>query len=205
MPIETFVYHTPGIELQAEISGSASKSVPMPQPDTRVNSTTEQDVARLVSEARADGERHARTILEEEILQQRQRVTDAVSVFDQERKQYYASVEVEMVHFALAIAARILHRESLVDPMVVAGLVHVAIGKLQQNAKVIVRVRPDEAQSWRKYFHSNDHVEILEDPSLNPKDCKLETEVGIAEMGLDSQLKEIEQGFFDLLAQRPAK
>jgi flagellar assembly protein FliH len=33
----------------------------------------------------------------------------------------------------------------------------------------------------------------------------LETELGSANFGLDTQLKEVEQGFFDLLALRPAK
>jgi hypothetical protein len=32
----------------------------------------------------------------------------------------------------------------------------------------------------------------------------LETELGDAHFGLDRQLKEVEQGFFDLLALRPA-
>jgi flagellar assembly protein FliH len=31
----------------------------------------------------------------------------------------------------------------------------------------------------------------------------VETELGIANFGLDTQLKEVEQGFFDLLALKP--
>jgi flagellar assembly protein FliH len=31
----------------------------------------------------------------------------------------------------------------------------------------------------------------------------LETEMGVTNFGLDTQLKEVEQGFFDLLALRP--
>jgi flagellar assembly protein FliH len=38
---------------------------------------------------------------------------------------------------------------------------------------------------------------------VEPKACLLETELGVADLGLDAQLKEVEQGFFDLLAQRP--
>jgi flagellar assembly protein FliH len=34
-------------------------------------------------------------------------------------------------------------------------------------------------------------------------DCLLETELGVANFGLDTQLKEIEKGFFDLMALRP--
>jgi flagellar assembly protein FliH len=43
----------------------------------------------------------------------------------------------------------------------------------------------------------------VEDPQLTDQDCLLETELGTANFGLDSQLKEVEQGFFDLLALRP--
>jgi flagellar assembly protein FliH len=35
-------------------------------------------------------------------------------------------------------------------------------------------------------------------------DCILETEMGSANFSIEAQLKEVEQGFFDLLAQRPA-
>ena len=41
------------------------------------------------------------------------------------------------------------------------------------------------------------------DATLGPGHCILETELGSTDLTLESQLKEIEQGFFDLLAQRP--
>ena len=48
------------------------------------------------------------------------------------------------------------------------------------------------------------HVEIAEDAHLSDQDCMVGTELGSANFGLDTQLKEVEQGFFDLLALRPA-
>ena len=45
---------------------------------------------------------------------------------------------------------------------------------------------------------------MTEDAQLSDQDCVLETELGTANFGLDAQLKEVEQGFFDLLALRPA-
>ncbi len=47
------------------------------------------------------------------------------------------------------------------------------------------------------------HVAVEEDASLSDQDCILGTELGSANFGLDTQLKEVEQGFFDLLALRP--
>ena len=45
--------------------------------------------------------------------------------------------------------------------------------------------------------------EIVGDPGLQPGECTLETELGSTHLSLDTQLKEIEQGFMDLLEQRP--
>ena len=50
------------------------------------------------------------------------------------------------------------------------------------------------------YLAANTEVE---DAELSEHDCLLETELGVANFGLDMQLKEVEQGFFDLLALKP--
>jgi|HubBroStandDraft_6_1064221.scaffolds.fasta_scaffold00061_27 flagellar assembly protein FliH len=169
--------------------------------------TSEDEVARLVAEARAEGiregERLARAGFQEEVARERSQAAAVMSALKQERNEYYSKVEVELVHFALAIAAKILHREAQVDRMVVAGLVKVMLEKLQHGTKVTVRVRPEAAESWRHYFHDNSAIQIAEDFSLQSTDCVFETELGVAEVGFEAQLKEIEKGFFDLLAQKP--
>lgn len=130
-------------------------------------------------------------------------MADLVLEFQRQCADYYSKVEIELVHLALAIAAKILHRESQVDRMVVAGLVKVMLERFQQNTKIVVRVRPEDATAWTHYFRENANVQIVADSTLAPKACLVETELGVADMALDSQLKEVEQGFFDLLAQRP--
>jgi flagellar assembly protein FliH len=206
--IESFVYQNSGSELASGAILPESEGQPGGTPqDHSIPRISEQELNKLMSEARAEGaregERQARIVFEQELAKQREKVMDSVSTFEQERAQYYSKVEIELVHFALSIAARILHREALVDRMVVAGLVKVAIQKLQQGTKVRVRVRPEEAEGWRGYFQGNEQLEIVEDSSLEARGCRLETELGTADLGLEAQLKEIEQGFFDLLAQRP--
>jgi flagellar assembly protein FliH len=64
-------------------------------------------------------------------------------------------------------------------------------------------VRPEDAESWRHYFRDHTHLQVVEDFTLEPKACLIETDLGVADLSLDAQLKEVEQGFFDLLAQRP--
>ncbi len=205
--VEEFVYQTPGSGGASDAGNpSAALGYGTGQADN-LPRISEQELSRLLSEARADGfregEKQARKAFEESLAEQRKLVSDALFAFQQERTTYYSNVEVQLVHLALAIAGKILHREAQVDRMVVAGLVKVMLERMQQGTKAIVRIRPEDAFSWRHYFNTNPDVEILEDPTLEPNACRIETELGIAEMGLGAQLKEVESGFFDLLAQRP--
>ena len=205
--VSEFVYQTPGSAApragdERASSGTTTETVESAQ---RIN---EQDLARLVSEARAagfrEGQSDATKKFEQQLAEQMKLITGALSSFADEREKYYTRAEAQMVHLALAIAGKILHREAQVDRMVVAGLVKVMLERMQQTTKAIIRIRPEEALSWRHYFNTNPDLEVVEDPTLEPNDCRIETELGVAEMGLDAQLKEVETGFFDLLAQRPA-
>jgi flagellar biosynthesis/type III secretory pathway protein FliH len=44
---------------------------------------------------------------------------------------------------------------------------------------------------------------VVEDPAMQADRCVLQTALGTTEVGVEVQLKEIEQGLFDLLAKRP--
>ena len=143
---------------------------------------------------------------EENLSKQKAAILEAVTEFRRERAGYYSRVEKELVELALSIAAKILHREAQVDRTLLGALVKVAIENLQHRTNIAVRVRPEEAELWRDYLAENlpeTKIEVIEDANIAESNCVLETEVGTAEVGIASQLKEIERGFFDLLSQRP--
>jgi flagellar biosynthesis/type III secretory pathway protein FliH len=208
--VEAFLYHD---TVGSQVGADAPVVPPGQSGEEKTEKTdkaariSQEEISRLITEAHAEGlaqgGRQAAIRLEEELARERKRVADLLLEFQRQRADYYSKVEVELVHLALAIAGKILHRESQVDRMVVAGLVKVMLERLQQNTKVIVRVRPEDAEGWRHYFRDHANLQVVEDFSLEPKACLLETELGVADMGLDAQLKEVEQGFFDLLAQKP--
>jgi flagellar assembly protein FliH len=162
------------------------------------------NLARI--EAVADTEKRLRTEYEAKAAQQAASIRQALKLFQAERKDYFSRVESDVVHLALAIAAKILHREAQVDTMLIAALVRVAVEKLHDGSRVSVRVSPAEAEKWRKYLEdpkNGSTITIIEDAHLGSEDCILETDLGSANFSIDAQLKEVEQGFFDLLAQRP--
>ncbi len=106
---------------------------------------------------------------------------------------------------ALGIAARVLHREVNLDPLLLAGVVRVALEKVADGSTVVVRVPEDEADRWRAILAEGNgrSLELMGDKRLHAGECVIDTSVGRVELGVNSQLEEIERGFFDLLQQRP--
>jgi flagellar assembly protein FliH len=153
-------------------------------------------------------EERLRSEYEQKLESERVPIAGAVSAFAAQRESYFARAEAEIVQLALAIAAKILHREAQVDSMLVATLVRMAVEKLREGSSVNVRVGVGEGSRWKQCFEvqgKGARVEIIEDAELSDHDCLVETELGTANCGLDTQLKEVEQGFFDLMALRPVK
>jgi flagellar assembly protein FliH len=169
---------------------------------------------RAVREAQAwelgrrQGELEARAKFEEQLARERAAVAQALGDFSQERAGYYQKIEKEAVQLALSIARKILHREAQVDPLLLMGILRVALERIEGATGVVLAVHPQQAVLWRKYLISRLGrgellPEILEDPAMALEQCQLRTSMGTADLGLEVQLKEIEQGLMDLLAARP--
>lgn len=175
-----------------------------------VEMTEEEFAARIRqerAEAAAQAELKVRQEFEQKLLATRSPIAASVKEFAEQRAGYFARVEAEVVQLSLSIAAKILHREAQVDTMLVASLVRIAMEKMREGSAVTVRVSTGRGASWKQYlagWPNLGRVEVVEESHLTDQDCVVETELGSANFGLDSQLKEVEQGFFDLLALRPA-
>jgi flagellar assembly protein FliH len=163
--------------------------------------------ARARQQGREEGEAKARAEYEQRLSAERAPLAKAVRDFVGERATYFNRVEAEVVGLALAIARKILHREAQLDPLLLAGVVRVGLDKVAAGTHVRLRVHPDQIQGWQQFFAQQPDLqsvpELMGDGSLGLGQCRLETELGSTDLTLEAQLKEIEQGFFDLLAQRP--
>jgi flagellar assembly protein FliH len=161
---------------------------------------------------RREGQSTARAELEAEmnlsLARERQRIVDAANQFRTAKDRYFADVEQEVVNLALAIAARVLHREAQVDPLLLTGVVRVALEKMADRSGVVLRVAGADVEAWEKIFDATEESErprVAEDPRFERGECVLETKMGTVELGVRVQLEEIEKGFFDLLHHRPVE
>jgi flagellar assembly protein FliH len=131
---------------------------------------------------------------------------EAIRQFHTVRDHYLAQAEREVVHLSLAIASRILHREVRMDPLLLSGVVRVALGQLSDATEVRLRVPAADESMWREMLRLMPnlplHPEVIADEKMRTGECALETRLGSIDLGLNAQLAEIERGFFDLLEHR---
>jgi flagellar assembly protein FliH len=177
--------------------------------DQRLQSQAEQssaDIERARNEARAEARLEWQQELEERIAEERKAVLKVCGEFVRDRARYFAGVEAEVVKLALAIAARVLHREAKLDPLLLSGVVRVALEKVAEDSATVLRVPAAAIAKWEEVFVPSleSSLQIVGDERLGEGECVLETTVGKVELGVRAQLQEIERGFFDLMEQRPA-
>jgi flagellar assembly protein FliH len=210
VPVKSFSYRDMGAPAPFQVSEARPAGAEHDPEPAVPPGVSEKEVKAFVNIARLEAvaETEARLKMEYEArsTEECEKIRQALELFQAERRDYFSRVESDVVQLALAIAAKILHREAQVDPMLVAALVRVAIDKLHDGSSVSVRVAPSEAGKWRSFLANplnGSTIEIVEDAHLGAADCILETELGSANFSIEAQMKEVEQGFFDLLAQRP--
>jgi len=166
--------------------------------------STQVEIAR--SEAKTEARREWEMELEKRIVEERASVMKIGEKFRRERSKYFAGVEGEVVKLALAIAARVLHREAQLDPLLLAGVTRVALEKVAEGSTAVLRVPASELEIWQQVMatDSESSLQLVGDERLGLGECVVETNVGKVDLGVSAQLKEIEHGFFDLIQQRPA-
>ncbi len=133
--------------------------------------------------------------------QRGEQLATLVRKFEEAQESYLHAIEQEVVMLALEIAARILRREAQMDPLLLTGAVRVALGQLSESTEVRLRVPAAEFDLWQE---SLEHIpnlavkpSLIADDDMRTGDCMIDTTLGSVDLGVRSQLGEIERGFFD--------
>lgn len=194
------VKSSPFCYAEAQVAGDTSGLTPEQAAEERMR----RQEAEAFERGRAIAQQEVRSSVDAALARSREQMLQALEEFAKERATYYRRVEAEVVQLALAIARKILHREAQLDPNLLAGIVRVTLEKLDARTKVDLYVPSREAADWRHYFACQVEgvfvPQVHEDAMLAAGECRVETSLGSTEIGLESQLKEIETGLLDLLA-----
>jgi flagellar assembly protein FliH len=204
--LEPFPYKLVDESGTAQNGDKTTRLPPDAEKQERAQESATQE-AQFRTEGYRKGQAEAQQRFEDKLAKERSSIAAALAQFTRDRAEYFEKVEGQVVQLALSIARKILHREAQLDPLLLAGIVRVALEKVDADTGVVLRLHPQQSADWRSFLATRlepaDRPEIVEDASQDVDTCVLETAMGTAVFGVDVQLKEIEHGLMDLLAARP--
>jgi flagellar assembly protein FliH len=122
------------------------------------------------------------------------RLTETLNELTTVRTEMIRQTERQMVHLALAIARRILQREVSLDPDLLLAMARVALERLGESARVTVRLHPEDyaaAGAARVADFAGGNVTIVSDNRLSRGACRVESDMGMLDVGIDAQLQEV--------------
>src|SRR5271168_1709946 len=102
--------------------------------------------------ARSERQAELELAFEERLAGEQTAISLLSAQFAQDRSRYFAAVEMEVVKLALAISARILHREAKMEPLLLAGAVRVALERIQGNGETFLHVPEADLEIWKARF-----------------------------------------------------
>lgn len=178
----------------------ASVVQPIALPSEPGSPVASGDLAELEREAFAkgfaQGERSGQEAASQRGEAMLRRLTETLQELTQLRSQMIHQTERQMVELALAVARRVVHREVSLDPDLLVAMARVALDRLGEAAQITVRLNPDDYRvvgAPRVAQLTASNVTVVADGRIERGGCRVESEMGILEAGIDAQLHEIAQ------------
>ena len=109
--------------------------------------------------------------------------------------------EKDVVHLALLIAKRVLHRELAVDEGALTAIARVAFERLTRSESYTVTVHPRFASAIQAALPAShaSRVRIESDPQCAPGTLTIRSPEGLIDASIEAQLEEITRGLTDRL------
>lgn len=187
-------------------SGHADQPVPLNHPlQYHSHDSLESRIAEARDAGRADAERALRDGFSAQMDKINGRIARTVGELAACKPSLRREAEQDVVKLAIAIARKVLHREIAVDPEALLGLVKVALQKMEARELHRVRVHPDHVPGVQQSLESigaPGQIEVYGDPGLEHGAAIFETVRGSLDASIETQLREIDRGFTDLVARR---
>lgn len=163
---------------------------------------TVESAARESQQAHENGRREGHAQAQAELQPVIERMSAAIVDIAALRPDLRRQAERDVVHLALVIARRVLHRELQIDENALTALARFAFDRMGRSESYHVRVHPRFAQSVSSALRGglNSAVHIEPDPSCAPGTLTIRSAGGVVDASIDGQLDEITNGLTDRIA-----
>lgn len=173
-------------------------SDPGPSGSRQAAAEVEQGIHAAYRRGLREGEAAAAQKMAEQMRIKVERLGRSIEQLALHRAKVQREAEPELVRLAMAVARRIMRRELSVDPDSLLGLLKVGLEKIESADAHRVRVHPEHAPIVARLLEGAARpVAVTADAGLPVGAVVFETSRGAIDVGLETQLKEIERGFAD--------
>ncbi len=148
-----------------------------------------------------DGQRAAEQRLSGEVTAMRAQLLQSLTEVARARQDVLAHADGDLVRLAVAIAEKVLNRQLQTDPDALRGIVHAALERLAGRAAHAVRMHPGDIEIVDKALREVQPTgfRLLPDPTLPKGSLLFDTDFGVLDASIATQLEEIERGLADRL------
>jgi flagellar assembly protein FliH len=152
--------------------------------------STEQEI---FAKGFAQGEKAGAAAAQQETAALAKKLAATLDDLMRVRNEMIRQTEKQMVQLALAIARRVVHREVSLDANLLVTMMRVALERVSDAARVTVRLNPVDHQSVTSLQAgaASDQVTLTADPRIPRGGCRVESEYGEIDAGVDAQIQEI--------------
>ena len=155
---------------------------------------------QIAAEARAAYEQQKKEGREEGILQGKTEIAERMLEGVSRSVDYLEGMENAVVDIVMKSLASVLGEMNEKD--LVCRVVRRALQRVRDQKKILLKVCVDDAEAVQarldemvRAYPGIGLVQVQPDPRLGPRECILETEMGVVDASLDKQLATIEKSF----------
>lgn len=166
-------------------------TTPTPSGTSGEDVTTLQQAA--FAQGYAQGERAGVEVAARQLQAVHERLGQTIDRVAGLRETLTYRTEREVVELALAIAARILHREVALDRELLLVMARIALDRMGDSTAATIRLHPDDEAAARRGREgwTAGTVSVVADPAVEAGGCLVQTDHGQIEVGVDAQIREL--------------
>jgi type III secretion protein L len=128
------------------------------------------------------------------------KVNEIIYDLTEKKREVLSQAEADMIRLSIRVAARIIGRELRQHPDTIADIVTQAIQTVRSQTKITIRVNPDDLEHLVKgreqllnRVGQSKIIDFQSDPKVQPGGCIIESEAGIVNAQLKTQLEVMEK------------
>ena len=129
----------------------------------------------------------------------------------QKRDKALLETEAELLRLAVKLAEKIVKKELNTDAETISGIVSEAVKELRHGNRIVVRLCPADWSAIKKRQAqstttnaADSGYDLVADSQVSAGGCVIESEVGTVDAQLETQLRLLESGLFDLFEALPS-